>query len=93
MTTVLTVCWTVLVPLAQHTPPASKVKAGWVGFAVVIALILAAVFLFRSFTKQLRKVRFEEEPGKSGERSGGADENAPEDRTEPENGRPGPTQS
>ena len=34
----------------------NNVVAGWVGFAVMVALIVAVVFILRSFTKQLKKV-------------------------------------
>ncbi len=37
-------------------PSDNNVKAGWVAFAVVLVLIVAVVFLLRSFTKQLKKV-------------------------------------
>ncbi len=37
-------------------PDDNNVVAGWVGFAVLIALIIAMVFILRSFTKQLKKV-------------------------------------
>ena len=37
-------------------PSDNNVKAGWVAFAVVLLLIVAVVFLLRSFTKQLKKV-------------------------------------
>ena len=35
---------------------ASGVGAGFVGFLVVLALVVAAVFLFRSMNRHLRKV-------------------------------------
>lgn len=37
-------------------PDDNNVVAGWVGFAVMVALIVAVVFILRSFTKQLKKV-------------------------------------
>ena len=37
-------------------PDDNNVVAGWVGFAVLMALIVAVVFILRSFTKQLKKV-------------------------------------
>ena len=37
-------------------PSDNDVKAGWVGFGVVLVLIVVVVFLLRSFTKQLKKV-------------------------------------
>lgn len=38
------------------------VRPGFLGFAVFLALVAAAVFLFRSMQRQLRKVDFEENP-------------------------------
>ena len=39
-------------------------SAGLVGFLVILALVVAAVFLFRSMTKHMRRVpdRFDTEP-------------------------------
>jgi hypothetical protein len=37
-------------------PDDNNVVAGWLGFAVLILLIVAVVFILRSFTKQLKKV-------------------------------------
>ena len=50
---------TALVVLAASSDPRpddNNVVAGWVGFAVLIALIIVVVFILRSFTKQLKKV-------------------------------------
>jgi hypothetical protein len=50
---------TTVVALALASDPRpddNNVVAGWVGFAVMIALIVAVVFILRSFTKQLKKV-------------------------------------
>jgi TRAP-type C4-dicarboxylate transport system permease small subunit len=44
-------------------PDDNNVVAGWVGFVVFLALIVAVVFILRSFTKQLKKVRQAEEAG------------------------------
>jgi TRAP-type C4-dicarboxylate transport system permease small subunit len=44
-------------------PDDNNVVAGWLGFAVLIGLIVAVVFILRSFTKQLKKVRAAEEAG------------------------------
>jgi hypothetical protein len=46
----------VLAAASDPRPDDNNVVAGWVGFAVLIALIIAVVFILRSFTKQLRKV-------------------------------------
>ncbi|HEX5985382.1 MAG TPA: hypothetical protein VFY86_02605 [Nocardioides sp.] len=49
-----------LVLAAQEAPEPEDVKAGWLGFAVWIGLVVAVVLLAFSFVKQLRKVDFEE---------------------------------
>ena len=57
---------TALVVLAASSDPRpddNNVVAGWVGFAVLIALIIAVVFILRSFTKQLKKVDAAQEAG------------------------------
>ena len=46
----------VLAAASDPRPDDNNVVAGWVGFAVMIALIVAVVFILRSFTKQLKKV-------------------------------------
>jgi hypothetical protein len=46
----------VLATASDPRPDDNNVVAGWVGFAVLIALIIAVVFILRSFTKQLKKV-------------------------------------
>ena len=43
----------VLAAASDPRPDDNNVVAGWVGFAVLIALIVAVVFILRSFTKQL----------------------------------------
>jgi len=48
-------------------PDDNNVVAGWVGFAVMIALIVAVVFILRSFTKQLKKVDAAEKAGVFGD--------------------------
>jgi len=42
--------------VSDPVPSDNNVKAGWVAFAVVLVLIVAVVFLLRSFTQQLKKV-------------------------------------
>lgn len=59
---VMTVLWTVLVPLVDEVPDPEDVKPGWLGFGVFLLLAAAVVFLVFSFRKQLRKVDFEEKP-------------------------------
>jgi hypothetical protein len=46
----------VLAAASDPRPDDNDVVAGWVGFAVLMLLILAVVFILRSFTKQLKKV-------------------------------------
>jgi len=41
---------------SDPVPSEDNVKAGWVALAVVLVLIVAVVFLLRSFTHQLKKV-------------------------------------
>jgi hypothetical protein len=53
--------WVVLLPLAAKGPNPADVKPGWLGFAVFLALAAATALLLWSFTRQLRKVDFEEE--------------------------------
>ena len=48
-------------------PSDDNVKAGWVAFAVVMVLVVAVVFLLRSFTKQLKKVEKANDDGVYGE--------------------------
>jgi hypothetical protein len=52
---------------SDPVPSDNDVKAGWVAFWVVIALIVAVVFLLRSFTKQLKKVEKANDDGVYGE--------------------------
>ncbi|RYU14228.1 hypothetical protein [Nocardioides iriomotensis] len=50
----------VVVLAARQAPEPEDVKAGWLGFAVWLGLVVAVVLLCFSFVKQLRKVNFEE---------------------------------
>ena len=45
-----------LVLASDPRPDDNNVVAGWVGAVVLIALVIAVVFILRSFTKQLKKV-------------------------------------
>ena len=57
--------WTVLAALpflVEEGPAPEDVKAGWLGFSVWIALVVAVVILGFSLRKQLKRVNFEEEP-------------------------------
>jgi len=53
----------VLAAASDPRPDDNNVVAGWVGFAVLILLIVAVVFILRSFTKQLKKVDAAKEAG------------------------------
>jgi hypothetical protein len=53
----------VLVAASDPRPDDNNVVAGWVGFAVLVLLIVAVVFILRSFTKQLKKVEAAREAG------------------------------
>jgi hypothetical protein len=56
---------------AASDPPPSEndVVAGWVGAVVLVALIIAVVFILRSFTKQLKKVEEADKAGVYGNKS------------------------
>jgi hypothetical protein len=76
-----------LVLAAQEAPEPEDVKAGWLGFAVWIGLVVAVVLLAFSFVKQLRKVDFEEkdpdapETGESGTTGESTDSDERQDGT------------
>jgi hypothetical protein len=55
---------------SDPVPSDNDVKAGWVALVVVLLLIVAVVFLLRSFTKQLKKVDAAEEAGVYDEKPG-----------------------
>jgi len=48
---------------SDPVPSDNDVKAGWVALVVVLLLVVAVVFLLRSFTKQLKKVERANEAG------------------------------
>lgn len=52
----LTVARTAMAILADKVPDPNDVKPGWIGFVVIITLMVAVVVLLLSFRKQLRKV-------------------------------------
>ena len=54
---------TVLVRIADETPEAEDVKAGWTAFVIFLLLIGAVVFLGFSLTKHLRRAQAAEEAG------------------------------
>jgi len=53
----------VLALSSDPRPDDNNVVAGWVGAWVLGALVVAVVFILRSFTKQLKKVREAQEAG------------------------------
>jgi TRAP-type C4-dicarboxylate transport system permease small subunit len=62
---------TYVVALALASDPRpndDNVVAGWVGAAVMLGLIVAVVFILRSFTRQLKKVNAAEEAGVFGDK-------------------------
>lgn len=54
---------TTLAVASDPRPADNNVVAGWVGAAVFVGLIIAVVFVLRSFTKQLKKVEAAEKAG------------------------------
>jgi hypothetical protein len=52
-----------LIVWADKVPDPNDVKAGWVAFAVFIALVLAVAFLGYSLTKHLRRANDNAERG------------------------------
>jgi hypothetical protein len=52
-----------LIVWADKVPAPNDVKAGWVAFAVFIALVLAVAFLGYSLTKHLRRANDNAERG------------------------------
>lgn len=58
--------------LAAYNP--EDVKPGWLGLSVVLALGLALVVLLRSFSKQLKRVNFDENAPAGGTGSSTADD-------------------
>lgn len=53
----------VLLPGADPVPAPEDVKAGWVAFAVFLALAVAVALLGLSLTRHLRKIRSNAEAG------------------------------
>ena len=58
-----------LVSMVDDVPEPDEVTPGWVYFVVFMGLLLATVVLWLSMRKQLKKVRFEEEPDGTDTRS------------------------
>ena len=59
-----------LAAASDPRPDENNVVAGWVGFAVMIGLIIAVVFILRSFTQQLKKVNAARDAGVYGDALG-----------------------
>jgi len=57
----------VLAATSDPRPDDNNVVAGWVGAVVLVALVIAVVFILRSLTKQLKKVDAAQEAGVYGE--------------------------
>jgi hypothetical protein len=55
ITAAVTTAVGLVLPLVDRVPEDKDVKAGWLAFAVFIALALAVVFLGFSLTKHLRR--------------------------------------
>ena len=56
-----------LVVLADETPAAKDVKAGWGAFGIFLMLALAVAFLGWSLTRHLRKARTNADAGMFGD--------------------------
>ena len=61
--------------LVAPAPDPDQVRPGVLGLLVVLGLVVATVFLLRSFTKQLRKIDFAE--------SGQSEEDVPSEMDAP----------
>jgi hypothetical protein len=58
-----TLAATVLLLLADGTPEPKDVKAGWLAFAIFLALVAATALLCVSFVRQLRKAQAAKDAG------------------------------
>ena len=59
---------TVLVPLTDEVPDAEDVNTGWWYVLVFFGLIAATLLLWLSMRKQLKKIRFDENPSGEADR-------------------------
>jgi hypothetical protein len=59
-----------LAAASDPVPSENDVKAGWVALVVVLLLVVAVVFLLRSFVKQLKKVDAADQAGVYDEKPG-----------------------
>ena len=62
LTTSADLVLTVLVPLTDAVPDAEDVNTGWWYVLVFFGLIAATLLLWLSMRKQLKKIRFDENP-------------------------------
>jgi hypothetical protein len=74
LTSVVATVVDTVVLAAQQAPEPEDVKAGWLGFAVWLGLVVAVVLLCFSFVRQLRKVNFEEKDPADDASPSGTDE-------------------
>ena len=70
-----------IVTLADETPDPTEVKAGPLGFAVWIFMIIAVVIIGFSLVKQLRKAQAAKDAGVYGDEPVTRDEKPDDDRT------------
>jgi hypothetical protein len=63
-----------LAAASDPRPDDNNVVAGWVGAVVLVALVIAVVFILRSFTKQLKKVDAARDAGVYGDEEAVTDE-------------------
>jgi hypothetical protein len=89
MTATLPTVMVLVVLAAKQAPEPEDVKAGWLGFAVWLGLVVAVVLLCLSFVKQLRKVNFEEKD--TADTADGAETAEADERDEHTNGSATPS--
>jgi hypothetical protein len=65
-----------LAAASDPRPDDNNVVAGWVGAVVLVALVIAVVFILRSFTKQLKKVDAARDAGVYGDDTEGREDAA-----------------
>jgi hypothetical protein len=56
-----------VLPLAESVPKDEDVVAGWLGFFVLLGLIIATALLLWNFTKQIKKAKAAQDAGVFGE--------------------------
>jgi hypothetical protein len=77
----------VLAAASDPRPADNNVVAGWVGAVVLVALVIAVVFILRSFTKQLRKVNDAADAGVYDDPADGSDDD-PADGSDDDSDQP-----